>query len=135
MTDFRVFRVYQEDGNIQGKLEYCNVEDLSPGEVVINVAYSSVNYKDALAATGAGTILRRFPLIAGIDAAGYVVSSENKELREGDAVIVAGSGFGTNHVNWHGWLYCCALCEKTGRKPSETRAWTFCDNGCVRRRR
>ena len=97
MTDFRVFRVYQEDGNIQGKLELSNVNDLSPGEVVIKVTYSSVNYKDALAATGASNIFRRFPLIAGIDAAGYVVSSENKIFREGDAVLVSGSDFGTNH--------------------------------------
>ena len=97
MTDFRVFRVYQEDGNVQGRLEHANVNDLSPGDVVIKVAYSSVNYKDALAATGAGNILRRFPLIAGIDAAGYVVSSDNKDFREGDAVLVTGYDFGTNH--------------------------------------
>ena len=97
MTDFRVFRVYQEDGNIQGKLEHANIDDLSPGEVVIKVAYSSVNYKDALAATGAGTIIRRFPLIAGIDAAGYVVSSDNKDFKEGDAVLVTGYDFGTSH--------------------------------------
>jgi len=75
MTEFKVFRVYQEDGNIQGKLEDSNINDLSPGDVVVKVGFSSVNYKDALAATGAGKILRRFPLIAGIDAAGYVVSS------------------------------------------------------------
>ena len=97
MTDFRVFRVYQEDGNIQGKLERANVDDLSPGDVVIKVAYSSVNYKDALAATGAGTIIRRFPLIAGIDAAGYIVSSDNKDFKEGDAVLVTGYDFGTSH--------------------------------------
>ncbi len=97
MADFKVFRVYRDDGKIQGKLELFNIDDLSPGEVVIKVAYSSVNYKDALAATGAGNILRRFPLIAGIDAAGYVVSSENKDLKEGDAVTVTGYEFGTNH--------------------------------------
>ena len=97
MTDFKVFRVYQEDGKIQGKLELSSINHLSPGEVVFKVAYSSVNYKDALAATGAGKILRRFPLIAGIDAAGYVVSSENSDFKEGDAVLVTGYEFGTNH--------------------------------------
>ena len=101
MTDFKVFRVYQEDGQedgkIQGRLELSNIDDLSPGEVVFKVAYSSVNYKDALAATGAGRILRRFPLIAGIDAAGYVVSSANGDFKEGDAVLVGGYEFGTNH--------------------------------------
>lgn len=97
MTDFKVLRVYQEAGKIQNKLEYSNINDLSPGEVLIKVAYSSVNYKDALAVTGAGKILRRFPLIAGIDAAGYVVSSAKKDFKEGDAVLVTGYDFGTNH--------------------------------------
>ncbi len=97
MADFKVLRVYQEDGKIRNNLEYSRLDDLSPGEVVIKVAYSSVNYKDALAATGAGKILRRFPLIAGIDAAGYVVSPESKGLKEGDAVLVAAYDFGTNH--------------------------------------
>ena len=97
MTEFKVFRVYQEDGKIQGKLEVSSINDLSPGDVVVKVAYSSVNYKDALAATGAGKILRRFPLIVGIDAAGYVVSSEDKDFKEGDAVLVTGYDFGTNH--------------------------------------
>ena len=97
MSEFKVFRVYQEDGKIQGKLEVSSINDLSPGDVVVKVAYSSVNYKDALAATGAGKILRRFPLIAGIDAAGYVVSSEDKDFKEGDAVLVTGYDFGTNH--------------------------------------
>lgn len=97
MAEFKVFRVHQNDGKIQGRLEFSNIDDLSPGEVVIKVAYSSVNYKDALAATGAGNILRRFPLVAGIDAAGFVVSSEDKALKAGDAVTVTGYEFGTNH--------------------------------------
>jgi len=97
MTDFQVFRVYQEDGKLAGKLELSDINDLSPGEVVFKVAYSSVNYKDALAATGDGAIIRRFPLVAGIDAAGYVVSSKNTNIKEGDAVVVTGYDFGTNH--------------------------------------
>ncbi len=59
MTEFKVFRVHQEDGKIQGKLERSKLGDLSPGEVVIKVAYSSVNYKDALAATGVETPAQR----------------------------------------------------------------------------
>ena len=97
MSDFKVFRVYQDGGKVQGKLESSNRDNLSNGEVLFKVAYSSVNYKDALAATGTGKIIRRFPLIAGIDAAGYVVSSENKDFKEGDAVLVTGYEFGTNH--------------------------------------
>ncbi len=97
MSDFKVFRVYQDGEKVQGKLEHCSRDNLSDGEVLFKVAYSSVNYKDALAATGTGKIIRRFPLIAGIDAAGYVVASENKDFKEGDAVLVTGYEFGTNH--------------------------------------
>lgn len=100
--DFNVFRVYQEAGKAQGKIggriERARIDELSPGEVVIKIAYSGVNYKDALAATGAGgRVMRRFPLIAGIDAAGHVVSSEHADFKEGDAVAVTGYEFGTGH--------------------------------------
>jgi NADPH2:quinone reductase len=65
---------------------------LSAGDVVIRVAYSSINYKDALAATGAGKILRRSPLVGGIDLAGTVVGSRDARYAEGDAVLVTGCG-------------------------------------------
>ena len=68
------------------------MDDLSPGEIVIRTAYSSVNFKDALAGTGEGRILRRFPLVGGIDVAGHVVASADPRFREGDAVLVTGSG-------------------------------------------
>lgn len=97
MSDFKVFRVYQDGEKVQGKLELSTLDNVSDGEVLFKVAYSSVNYKDALAATGKGKIIRRFPLIAGIDAAGYVVSSENEKFKEGDAILVTGYEFGTNH--------------------------------------
>ncbi len=64
----------------------------NPGEVVVKTAYSSVNFKDALAGTGQGKILRRFPLVGGIDVAGHVVASTDPAFREGDAVLVTGSG-------------------------------------------
>ncbi len=69
-----------------------SVDDLSPGEILIRAAYSSVNYKDALAGTGKGKILRRFPLNGGIDVAGHVVASSDAGFREGDAVLCTGSG-------------------------------------------
>lgn len=97
MADFRVLRLYRENKKVVGRLESSAIDDLSAGEVVIKIAYSSINYKDALAVTGAGNILRRFPLIAGIDAAGYVVSSVSKAFKEGDAVVVTGYEFGTDH--------------------------------------
>ncbi len=68
------------------------MDDLSDGDVLIRTRYSSVNYKDALAATGKGRILRRFPLCGGIDVAGTVVSSESKRFKAGDQVLVTGCG-------------------------------------------
>src|SRR5690606_37840816 len=73
-------------------IESMRVEELSPGEVIIRAAYSSVNYKDALAGTGKGKILRRFPLNGGIDVAGHVVASSDPAFKEGDAVLCTGCG-------------------------------------------
>ncbi|MGI8560990.1 MAG: YhdH/YhfP family quinone oxidoreductase, partial [Luteimonas sp.] len=73
-------------------VEEVGIDDLAAGEIVIKTAYSSVNYKDALAGTGQGKILRRFPLVGGIDVAGHVVSSTDNTFREGDPVLVTGCG-------------------------------------------
>ena len=72
---FRAFRVFDENGKIGGRLVQASLNELSGGEVVIRAAWSSVNYKDALAATGAGKIIRKFPLVGGIDVSGTVASS------------------------------------------------------------
>jgi putative YhdH/YhfP family quinone oxidoreductase len=71
--------------------------DLSAGDVVVRVRWSGVNFKDALAVTGRGRILKRFPLNAGIDAAGIVESSEDARFRPGDEVVVNGMGLGESH--------------------------------------
>ena len=91
MDKFRVFRIHNREGKIHARLETITLDDLNPGEVVIKTAYSGVNYKDALAATGKGRIARRFPLVGGIDVAGTVDSSSDPRFKEGDAVLVAGS--------------------------------------------
>nr|VFK18199.1 MAG: NADPH2:quinone reductase [Candidatus Kentron sp. LPFa]VFK33773.1 MAG: NADPH2:quinone reductase [Candidatus Kentron sp. LPFa] len=91
MRKFRAFRIHNQEGNIRGRLETITEDDLNPGEVLIKTAYSCVNYKDALAATGKGRIARRFPLVGGIDVAGTVDSSSDPRFEEGDAVLVAGS--------------------------------------------
>ena len=67
-------------------------EALSPGEVLVKSAYSSINFKDALAGTGKGRILRHYPLNGGIDVAGHVVASTDPAFKEGDAVLCTGSG-------------------------------------------
>lgn len=89
---FKAFRIHNDDAGYRSGLEQVSLGDLNDGEVTIKVAYSSVNFKDALAGTGKGKILRRFPLVGGIDVAGHVVESRDPKFREGDEVLVTGSG-------------------------------------------
>ncbi len=91
-TTFNAFRIHNDDTGYRSGIEAIALDGLNPGEVVIKTAYSSVNYKDALAGTGEGRILRRFPLVGGIDVAGHVVASTDPAFKEGDAVLVTGSG-------------------------------------------
>jgi len=98
MDSFRALRVHENtDGTVRAVLQALTLDDLSPGEVIIRSRYSSVNYKDALAATGNGRILRRFPLVAGVDVAGEVTASVDDRFREGDQVLVTGCGLGESH--------------------------------------
>jgi acrylyl-CoA reductase (NADPH) len=89
---FRAFRIHEIDKKIVASFDTITLDDLTPGDVVVKVHWSDVNFKDALAATGTGRILRRYPLVAGIDLSGVVVSSGNAELKTGDEVLVTGSG-------------------------------------------
>jgi len=92
MDSFRAFRIDQKDGELVAEFARLNIDDLNEGEVVVKVSHSTINYKDALAATGTGRILRTFPLVGGIDLAGTVVSSADDRFAEGDAVLVNGCG-------------------------------------------
>jgi acrylyl-CoA reductase (NADPH) len=89
---FRAFRIHDDDAGYHAGIESMTVDALSPGEILLRTAWSSVNYKDALAGTGKGRILRRYPLNGGIDVAGHVVASTDPAFREGDAVLCTGSG-------------------------------------------
>jgi len=89
---FHAFRIHHDEAGHRSGLEQLTLDALSPGEIVIQAAYSSVNFKDALAGTGRGKILRRFPLVGGIDVAGIVAQSKDPAFREGDQVLVTGSG-------------------------------------------
>src|SRR5690554_7798596 len=89
---FRAFRIHDDDAGYRAGIEDIGIDGLAPGEVVLRTAYSSVNFKDALAGTGKGRILRRFPLVGGIDVAGHVVASADPAIREGDQVLVTGCG-------------------------------------------
>jgi NADPH2:quinone reductase len=90
LSTFNAFRIFKEENGVRGRIVPTTIDDLTPGGVVIAAAFSSVNYKDALAATGAGKILRRFPLTGGIDVAGVVEASDDGRFRPGDRVLATG---------------------------------------------
>ena len=92
MDKFRAYRIDEQDGKIVAGFQELEIDDLTEGNVVVKVSHSTINYKDALAATGAGKILRRYPLNGGIDLAGVVVSSEDAEFQPGTPVLVNGCG-------------------------------------------
>jgi acrylyl-CoA reductase (NADPH) len=96
-SKFKAFRIHSDGGKIVARFEELTLDDLSPGEVVIRVSHSDINYKDALAATGAGKILRRYPLVGGIDLAGVVESSGDARFKKGEAVLVTGCSLSETH--------------------------------------
>src|SRR2546423_12630499 len=98
---FKAFRIHSEGGRIAARFEPVTLDDLAPGEVVIRVSHSDINYKDALAATGAGKILRRYPLVGGIDLAGVLETSGDGRFRPGAAVLVTGCRLAEKHDGRH----------------------------------
>jgi acrylyl-CoA reductase (NADPH) len=97
MMRFKALRIHEEHSKVVARYEELSLDELAAGEVVVRVTHSDINYKDALAATGAGKILRRFPLVGGIDLAGVVESSADARFRPGDAVLVTGCGLSETH--------------------------------------
>jgi NADPH2:quinone reductase len=96
-VSFRACRIFEPGGGDGARLVRMETDELSPGDVVVRVRWSGVNYKDALAVTGRGKILKRFPLNAGIDASGVVLASSDARFRAGDGVLVNGMGLGESH--------------------------------------
>ncbi|HEX6571711.1 MAG TPA: oxidoreductase [Steroidobacteraceae bacterium] len=92
MTPFTAFRIHRADGKIIARFDQVTLDDLTPGDVVVRVSYSDINYKDALAATGTAPILRKYPLAGGIDLAGEVVTSADPRYAPGEKVLVTGCG-------------------------------------------
>ena len=95
-SPFRAFRIFKDGDHIAGRVVETTLDELTPGDVVIKAAYSSVNYKDALAATGP-RIIRTFPRIGGIDVSGTVVSSADPRFKEGDKVIATSYEIGVGN--------------------------------------
>jgi len=105
MTTYRAFRIHNDEAGYRSGIETLPLVDPAEGEVLIRTRYGSVNFKDALAGTGKGKILRRFPLVGGIDSAGQVAASADVRFREGDEVVVTGYGLGTTHDGGYAeWL-------------------------------
>jgi acrylyl-CoA reductase (NADPH) len=96
--EFRALRIHSHHDTAVSRIETLTIGGApAPGEVTIAARYSSVNYKDALAATGRGKILRRSPLTGGVDVAGEVSESRDARFAEGDAVLVTGCGMSEDH--------------------------------------
>jgi acrylyl-CoA reductase (NADPH) len=97
MEKFKAFKITEADKKVKAGFAEFTLDELDPGEVVVRVAYSDVNYKDALAATGKGRILLRPACIGGIDFSGTVVSSIDPRFAKGDAVLATGFDIGVKH--------------------------------------
>ena len=97
MQSFKALLIEEVDGKVASAFATLEEADLDLGAVTIRVAYSSVNYKDALAATGAGKIIRRFPCIGGIDLSGTVIESTDSRFAAGDPVIATSFDIGVAH--------------------------------------
>ena len=97
MQSFKALLIEQIDGKGSSSFVMLDPARLDPGAVTIRVAYSSVNYKDALAATGTGKVIRRFPCVGGIDLSGTVIESADPRYQRGDAVIATSFDIGVAH--------------------------------------
>jgi acrylyl-CoA reductase (NADPH) len=106
MQRYPAFRIHHDELGHHAGIETLTRPEPGPGEVLIRVSYSSVNYKDALAGTGKGKILRTFPLVGGIDAAGEVEQSNDPAFRPGDAVLATGRGLSFDHDGGYGRYLC-----------------------------
>lgn len=91
-SHFKAFRIHDDEQGYRAVVEDIGISDQSEGDVVIRAEWSGINFKDALAGTGKGKILRKFPMSGGIDVAGTVVESSAAAFKPGDAVLVTGSG-------------------------------------------
>ncbi len=98
---FKALVVDQKEGSTLVEIQNLQPEALPEGDVLVSVAYSTLNYKDGLAVTGQGKVIRKFPMVPGIDFAGTVVESASPDYKPGQAVVLTGWGVGESH--WGGF--------------------------------
>jgi acrylyl-CoA reductase (NADPH) len=96
-NQFKAWHLSQEDKATIAKLKKININDLMPADTVVKVISSGINYKDALALTGKAPVVRKFPMIPGIDLAGIVEDSDNPLFKKGDNIFATGHGMGEIH--------------------------------------
>jgi acrylyl-CoA reductase (NADPH) len=101
MSIFKALLVTQEDGKFAASIQELQSEALPAGEVLVRVAYSSLNYKDGLAVTGRPGVIRKYPMVPGVDFAGVVEESRSPDFKPGDEVVVTGCG--TSETLWGGY--------------------------------
>jgi len=112
MDRFKALLISKGDGGQKAEWSELALADLMPGNVAVRVSHSTVNYKDGLAVTGKGPVIRRWPMIPGIDFAGKVVASDSPDWKAGDEVVLNGWGVGETHYGGYsqmarvdaGWL-------------------------------
>ncbi len=102
MEAFEALIADRTDNGVKCEIRRLSAEQLPQGELLVRVAYSSLNYKDALAAAPDGNIVKTYPFVPGIDLAGTVVASEDGRFREGDAIVATGYGLGVTHYGGYG---------------------------------
>src|SRR4029077_17677559 len=101
MATFKALLATQDAGKFHASIQQLALESLPHGEVTIRVKYSSLNYKDGLAITGKPGVIRKFPMVPGVDLAGVVAESSSPEWKPGDEVVV--TGFGLSETLWGGY--------------------------------
>ena len=97
MVTFKAIRIDKDDGGQQAAYVQMSDDELMDGDVDIEIAHSTLNYKDGLAITGRGPVVRRFPMIPGVDFTGRVTASTHRDFRPGDFVVAGGCGLGEAH--------------------------------------
>jgi NADPH2:quinone reductase len=106
MPTQRAFRIHQDDHGHRAGIEAIDVPQPADGEVLVRVRFASINYKDALAGTGKGKVVKTFPITGGIDAAGVVEQSRHAGFQPGDAVVATGWGLGFDHDGGYAEYLC-----------------------------
>ena len=122
MATFKAIVIEKAEGGTKAALADFDEANLMDGDVTVGVEYSTLNYKDGLAVTGKAPVVRRFPMIAGIDFAGTVEASSNPAWKPGDKVILNGWGCGETHLGGY-----------AKRRGSRATGWCRCRPSSARR--